>query len=186
LDLEVHGAGVLTVAATLERDHSELVLGFNSVTKTVALRKVRSVTLREVSGGSRRVVLDIDGDLYCTFVFQEREHCSEEASYLAGCLRLLADGARFEAARKELAELNSAGDDDGSPEEAVGLNGRTLTSADAPAGRPTFVLNPSRLSAMPGGDRGGVNWADEVAAALEALEGVDADADGDHYSRALP
>jgi len=94
------------VDASLDSHHMTLRLVFNSVRKLVPLKLVRNVSIGEVEerslGRMWHVQLEIEGDRFCTFVFDATEQGAREASYFGGCLHLLTEAARFEAVKKDL------------------------------------------------------------------------------------
>merc|ERR1712008_505026 len=95
LRLAVEGVGVLLVTAALDRRLSTLIFSFNGIRKKLPLSLVRRVVVerQEFPPGESEhllwhVVLELEGDQLCTFVFDGPD-ASREASYLGGCLHVL-------------------------------------------------------------------------------------------------
>mmetsp|Transcript_139241 Transcript_139241/g.445065 ORF Transcript_139241/g.445065 Transcript_139241/m.445065 type:complete len:297 (+) Transcript_139241:97-987(+) len=105
LRLLLEGCGALHVKGSLDCETWVLRLAFNSIEKKVPLQRVRNVSLQEVASASH-VVLELEGEFYCTFVFCADARGAREASFFGGCLQMLVEGARFDAVK---AELNSLG-----------------------------------------------------------------------------
>mmetsp|Transcript_48794 Transcript_48794/g.156812 ORF Transcript_48794/g.156812 Transcript_48794/m.156812 type:complete len:190 (-) Transcript_48794:399-968(-) len=68
LRLLLEGCGALHVKGSLDCETWVLRLAFNSIEKKVPLQRVRNVSLQEVASASH-VVLELEGEFYCTFVF---------------------------------------------------------------------------------------------------------------------
>lgn len=94
LRLAVEGVGVLLVTAALDRRLSTLIFSFNGIRKKLPLSLVRRVVVERQEFPTENnhllwhVVLELEGDQLCTFVFDGPD-ASREASYLGGCLHVL-------------------------------------------------------------------------------------------------
>lgn len=121
LRLAVEGVGVLLVTAALDRRLSTLIFSFNGIRKKLPLSLIRRVVVerQEFPPGENdhllwHVVLELEGDQLCTFVFDGPD-ASREASYLGGCLHVL---------------LLEALAPDGGPREEDGFAGKGGVNAD--------------------------------------------------------
>lgn len=171
LRLFVEGCGDLEVKAMLDREGSVLQLAFNSVRKTVPLRLVRSVSLEEEKATEGcRVVLELDGDLFCTFVFAPGDVGANEASFFGGCIQMLVEAARFQAVKTELAGLGAVAE-----QHPLGpgqdLEGFTLPTTRSQCSLP----DDTGGSCKQGRAKAGVLEGDGAAAVLRALTVLEED-----------
>jgi len=170
LRLFMEGCGALEVKATLDCKCSILQLAFNSVRKSVPLRLVRSVSLQEAPDGCH-VVLELDGDLFCTFVFSPDERGAHEASFFGGCIQILVEAARFEAVKVELASLGAVVPIAGLPHDFA----QDRECATLPTSRSMCSL-PENAVANIGGGKTCVLEGASAAAVITALALVEEDA----------
>lgn len=119
LKLVMDGVGALAVEASLDSELKVILLEFNGVEKKVSLPEVRAVLVEkmlevadgvESETGTWQVRLDLQDGRFVAFEFGSaskafaplQEAGRVEADYFSGCLRILAEAAKFQAVRAEL------------------------------------------------------------------------------------
>jgi len=141
LRIAIEGMDDLPVEATMSEKMDELELAFNGVKKKLSMKMVRSVSLNPVPfsatssplspkvAQSRKasdyatwqVHLELEDNSFCVFAFAGTDVGMEEASFFGSCMLILAEGARFEAVRLDLASQSFpvAGPHDISPRKSA-------------------------------------------------------------------
>lgn len=123
VDTESNRLSILDVETRLNKNLTALSVAFNDVRKTVPLASIRQVCMDKVPQAPQEVAsmgkvqwyvrLELEPDGYCIFVFDGTEKGSIDGTYFGTCIKALAEAARFEAVKIDLATLGTSASDAG-------------------------------------------------------------------------